>query len=220
MIKAVIFDMDGLLIDSEPLWRKSIVKVLSKLDVPVTFERCKETMGQHVDEVVEYWFVRYPWGREVPKEKVASDIVEEVIKLIKSEGKAMEGTHEVIDLIAAQNIPMAIASSSAMDVINTVLERVLVRDKIKIICSAEHEQYGKPHPGVYITTAKKLGVDPSQCLTFEDSPNGVLSAKAAKMKCVAVPDHSMVTDKRFGIADLTIASLKNFTLKHFENLEA
>jgi sugar-phosphatase len=131
----------------------------------------------------------------------------------------MEGTHEVINLIAAQNIPIAIASSSAMDVIYAVLEKVLIRDKIKIICSAEHEQYGKPHPGVYITTAEKLGIDPSQCLTFEDSPNGVLSAKAAKMKCVAVPDRTMIDDRRFCIADLIIYSLKDFTIKHLNNLE-
>lgn len=219
MVQAVIFDMDGLLIDSEPIWREALVKILGKLHVPLTLERCKETMGFHVDEVIEYWFIRYPW-QKTPKEKVASDVVDEVIRLIKSEGKIMAGVPEIIALMTSQNIPIAIASSSSMAIINAVLEKISIdKNAIKVICSAEHEPYGKPHPGVYITTAKKLGVAPSHCLAFEDSPNGVLSAKAAKMKCVAVPDSNMFDDKRFSIADLIVHSLKDFTLKDIKYLE-
>lgn len=217
MIHAVIFDMDGLLIDSEPLWRKALVEILSKLGVPLTLERCKETMGMRVDEVIEYWFSRYPWDGAT-KEKVVANVIDEVIRLIKSEGQIMEGVHEVIALLDSQTIPMAIASSSPMDIIDAVLERIDIKDKIKIVHSAEHEPYGKPHPGVYITTAEKLGVSPAHCLAFEDSPNGVLSAKAAKMKCVAVPEHTTLDDKRFGIADLKISSLKDFTLENLKNL--
>ena len=217
MIHAVIFDMDGLLIDSEPLWRKAIMQILNKLGVPLTLDRCKETMGMRVDEVIEYWFFHYPWTGDT-KEKVVADVVDEVIRLIKSEGVIMPGVHEVIAVIDSQNIPMAIASSSPMDIIDAVLEKIHIRDKIKIIHSAEHEPYGKPHPGVYITTAEKLSVSPAQCLAFEDSPNGVLSAKAAKMKCVAIPEHATLDDKRFGIADLILHSLKDFTVEHLKNL--
>ena len=217
MIQAVLFDMDGLLIDSEPLWRFALVQVLNTLGVPLTIESCKQTMGLRVDEVVEYWFLKYPWTG-VSKEKVVSDIVEEVIRRIKTEGKIMDGVHETIALIDSQHIPMAIASSSPMNIIDAVLERIQIKDVIKVIHSAEHEPYGKPHPGVYITTAEKLGVSPLHCVAFEDSPNGILSAKAAKMKCIAVPDPLMADDKRFGIADLVISSLANFTLKQLADL--
>ncbi len=209
--------MDGLLIDSEPVWRRSLVKVYNGMGIPLTIDMCKQTMGMRIDEVVEYWAGRY--ALPVTKEKMVSDILQEVISLIRAEGKAMPGVEEIISLFASQKIPMAIASSSTMAVIDAVLERVSIKDKMKVIHSAEHEPYGKPHPGVFITTAEKLGVPTGECLVFEDSANGVLAAKAAKMKCVAVPDSTVFNDKRFGIADLTLASLKEFTLEHFRSLE-
>ena len=217
MIKAVIFDMDGLLIDSEPLWREACIKVFTKLNVPLTIKRAQETMGLRVDEVVEHWYALYPWGN-LEKEKVVAEIVDAVINLIKSKGEMMEGVHEIIDLFESQHMPMAIASSSSVAIINTVLDKINVREKMKVIHSAEHEPYGKPHPGVYITTAEKLGFLPTECLAFEDSPNGVLSAKSAKMKCVAVPELSSKNDKRILIADLVLNSLLDFKLETIEKL--
>ena len=210
--------MDGLLIDSEPLWREAIVRVFNNLSIPITLEQCEETMGMRIDEVVKYWFNKFKI-EGIEKEKVVSDIVQEVIRLIKLKGKIMEGVHGIVDLIASQGIPIALASSSFTSIINAVLEKISIKDKIQLIYSAENESHGKPHPGVYITTAKKLGVAPEQCLAFEDSISGVLSAKAAKMKCVAVPDALSVGDKRFGIADLVINSLKDFTVEHLVQLE-
>ncbi len=217
MIKAVIFDMDGLLIDSEPLWRKAESKVFNQSGIPLTLDNCRETAGLRIDEVVDYWESKYSFEGLV-KEKIVSDILEEVIGLIKSEGEAMSGVDKIISLFESQKIPLAIASSSPMNVISAVLERINVKDKMQIIHSAEHEPFGKPHPGVYITTAQKLGVSPSECLTFEDSKNGVLSAKSAKMKCVAVPDPVSFSDKQFGVADLVIKTLDDFTLENFNTL--
>lgn len=217
MIKAVIFDMDGLLIDSEPLWRKAEVKVFNEFGVPVTLERCRETAGLRIDEVVKYWESEYSF-QDVSKEKIISGILEEVIGLIKSEGEAMGGVDKIIAFFESQKTPMAIVSSSSMRVINAVLDKINVKEKMKIIHSAENELFGKPHPGVYITTAQKLGVSPSECLAFEDSKNGVLSAKSAKMKCVAVPDPISFSDKQFGIADLVIKTLDDFNLDNFNSL--
>jgi sugar-phosphatase len=216
-VKAVIFDMDGLLIDSEPLWREAVQKVFQKLNVSLEKDRLSETMGMRVDEVVEYWFSAYS-VHGVVKNKVVADIVEEVINLVKTKGNILDGVHEIIELFNSQNIPMAIASSSAMDIIDAVLEKISIKNKMTVIHSAEHEPFGKPHPGVYITTAEKLGFLPEQCIAFEDSPNGLISAKAAKMKCVAVPDQKVKDDKRFGISDLILNSLKDFTLEHLKTL--
>lgn len=209
MIKAVIFDMDGLLIDSEPLWENAEVEVFNKVGVPITREMTKQTMGLRVDEVVKHWFNQYPWDTPT-QQQVQSDVVAKVIELIKLKGEAKPGVLELVDFFAKKNLPMAIASSSQTEIINAVLDKIGIRDSLNAICSAEHEPYGKPHPGVYIKASEKLGIAAEFCLAFEDSPNGVLSAKSAKMKCVAVPDEKMKDDTRFCIADLKINSLSEF----------
>ncbi|MBA3723332.1 MAG: hexitol phosphatase HxpB [Candidatus Levybacteria bacterium] len=209
MIKAVILDMDGLLIDSEPLWEEAEVEVFNKVAVPLTSEMTKQTMGLRVDEVVQYWFSRFPWESPTQQE-VQAEVVAKVIELVKLKGTSRNGVKELVEFFRGKNIPLAIASSSQMEIINAVLDKLAIRDSLSVICSAEHEPYGKPHPGVYITAAEKLEVQPEHCLAFEDSPNGVLSAKAAKMKCVAVPDEKMKDDKRFCIADLMINRLTEF----------
>jgi len=213
MIKAVIFDMDGLLIDSEPLWEEAEIKTLREVGVPLTKEKTKETMGLRVDEVVEHWFSHYPW-KSPSKKEVEAKVVKRVIELVQEKGKARKGVERIVGLFANKKIPMAIASSSLAEIINAVLDKVSIREYIRVIYSAEHELYGKPHPGVYITTAKKLHVEPEFCLAFEDSPNGVLSAKAAKMKCIAVPDSAMKNNKIFFIADMVLDSLEDFRLEY------
>lgn len=217
MIKAVILDMDGLLIDSEPIWEEAEVLCFAKVGVPLTSEMTKRTMGLRVDEVVQYWFTRYPW-KEITQKEVKTEIVEKVIELVKEKGIARKGVNELIAMLKRKNFPLAIASSSQTEIINAVLNKLGIGQEIEVIHSAEHEPFGKPHPAVYITAAEKLGVLPQDCLAFEDSPNGVLAAKAAKMKCVAVPDEKMKEDKRFFIADKVINSLLDFTEKDFDDL--
>jgi len=181
-IKAVIFDMDGVLIDSEFLWRRAIVKVFNNIDVLLTIEMCKVTMGLRIDEVVDYWELKYSI-KKIKKEKIVANILQELINLVKTEGKIIEGVDSIIALFASQKIPMAIASSSPTAVINAVLKKTLIKDKMTVIHSAENEPYGKPHPSVYITTAKKLGVLPNQCLAFEDSLNGVFCKNGRNEMC-------------------------------------
>ena len=216
MIEAVIFDMDGLLIDSEPLWQEAEVEVFNKLGVPLTVEMTPQTMGLRTDEVVEYWHKRHPW--DVPsQQEVSQQIDEAVIELIRQKGVAKEGVREAVSICEDAGLPVAIASSSPMLLITTVLEKLGIADKIKAVHSAHDEAYGKPHPAVYISTAKALGVQPAHCLTFEDSANGVLSAKAAKLKCIAIPEPESRNDKRFGIADILLHSLLDFTPEMLKN---
>ena len=217
MIKAVIFDMDGLLIDSEPLWQEAEMNEFIKVGVPISEERVKETMGMRIDMVVEYWFSRYPW-KNPSKKVVEKNIIENVIELIKTKGEVMPGVEEIIKFFAKEKMPIAIASSSSMEIIRAVLDKILIEKYIKIVCSAENELFGKPHPGVYLTTANKLSVKTEDCLVFEDTINGLIAAKAARMKCVAVPNEFNKNDKRFCIADMVFASLKDFRLEHLKNL--
>jgi mannitol-1-/sugar-/sorbitol-6-/2-deoxyglucose-6-phosphatase len=99
-----------------------------------------------------------------------------------------------------------------------VLDTLDIAPYFQVAQSAEHEAYGKPHPGVYIEAARRLGVEPWRCLAFEDSPNGVIAAKAARMHCIAVPDPALRNDRRLQAADLILPSLAEFHLGLLEQL--
>ena len=208
-IAAVIFDMDGLLIDSEPLWRIAEIEALTAVGVPITEREAMETTGLRTDEVVELWHGRYPWA-EPPKKAVEARIISRLIALARERGGAMPGVHETLEALAAAGYPLAIASSSSSEIIAAVLETLDIGGYFQVTQSAEHEPYGKPHPGVYIEAARRLGIEPWRCLAFEDSPNGVIAAKAARMTCIAVPDRALAADRRFGAADLVLPSLTEF----------
>lgn len=209
MIKAIIFDMDGLLIDSEPFWEEAEIEIFNKIDVPVTYEGTFNTMGLRIDEVVEYWYKKYPWI-EPSKKQIEKEIVKKVIELVNKKGEVLPGVFEILKHFWNQKIPMAIASSSQMSIINAVIKKLEIKKYFQLICSAEYEKFGKPDPGIYLTTAKKLGLKPEDCLVFEDSPNGVISAKKAGMICIAVPSKKINGDSRFKLADKTINSLSDF----------
>lgn len=209
MIKAVIFDMDGLLIDSEPFWREAEKEALEKIGIPVKKEITSETMGVRIDALVEYWFRRYPWNGPSKKE-VELDIIRRVISMIKKEGELMPGAREVLETFRKMEMPMAIASSSPIDIINSVLERTSIAPYISVVHSAQDELFGKPDPAVYIGASKKLGISAVNCVAFEDSPNGVISAKSAGMRCIAVPSEGVEEDSAMEKADLVIDSLLDF----------
>jgi sugar-phosphatase len=217
MISAVIFDMDGVLIDSEPFWKEADIQAYKKVGLVLTKEQCKVTAGMDSKSAVNYWYNLHPW-----KGKALSDVAEDIEafaeKLIAENGVPMEGLEYILSFFESRNIPIALASSSKVQIIETVLEKLKIKDRFVLYHSAEFEKQGKPHPAVFLTTAKKLGIQPSGCLVFEDSINGVIAAKAAGMKVVALPDKYLLGDEKFKIADLMITSLNDFGEKQFQNL--
>jgi mannitol-1-/sugar-/sorbitol-6-/2-deoxyglucose-6-phosphatase len=100
-----------------------------------------------------------------------------------------------------------------------VLEKLHVSDCFTIVHSAEHEAYGKPHPAVFLTTAEQLGVRPDRCLVIEDSFNGLIAAKAAKMKTIVLPMASQWDETRFDIADIKLHSLSELTAQIWNTLD-
>jgi len=209
MIKAVIFDMDGLLIDSEPLWQKAEMLVFNQVNIKLTPQLCLQTKGLRIDEVVNYWYQRHPWNN-LAKQQVELLIVEQVIQLIASQGKALPGVSQAISLVIQKQVRIALASSSSSLIIKAALRKLGLIEVFEIVYSAESEILGKPHPGVYLSTADKLKVSPQECLALEDSLNGVLAAKAAQMKCIAIPEAAQFNNPKFAISDLTLKSLAEF----------
>ncbi|HEX3796466.1 MAG TPA: hexitol phosphatase HxpB [Acidimicrobiales bacterium] len=203
---ASIFDMDGLLIDSEILWHEAEIEIFGDLGVPLVTDSCRSTKGMFVGEVTEYWYGHYGWTGPTPAE-VAVTIVDRVIELLLAKGELKPGAEHAIALCAGRGWPLAVASSSQYRLIELALEHFDLRRHFSLIHSAEDEAYGKPHPAVFITAAQKLGVTPRSCLVWEDAPAGVLAAKAATMACIAVPEAGEEGRPAFGLADAVVGSL-------------
>ncbi|MGD9710802.1 MAG: hexitol phosphatase HxpB [Thermomicrobiales bacterium] len=214
-IDAVIFDMDGVLIDSEPLWRVAETRAMNAIGVPMVEEDGLLTMGLRTDEVVEFWYARHPW-KSPTKREVEAVITREVIALVAERGEPMPGAAAAIRSIIDAGLLVGLASSSSSEIIAAVLSRLGFAGHFAVTQSAEHEPYGKPHPAVYIECARRLGVSPDRCLAIEDSPAGVLAAKAARMRCIAIPAPELAGDRRYCIADFELSSLIDFRLELFD----
>jgi len=208
-IQAVIFDMDGLIIDSEPLWKIAEIEAFKKVGIDLTTTDCEETVGLRMDEVVKLWYDRVGWEGKSLK-AVEEDVVNIVIREINQKGQALSGVHETLSSLKALPIKIGLATSSAMRIVDAVLDRLKIRHYFDALHSAEHEVYGKPHPAVFINCAKSLGVDPTNCLVFEDSLNGVIAAKAARMKVIAIPEKTHDYNERLILADKILTSLNGF----------
>ncbi len=206
--------MDGLLIDSEPLWQDAEIDVFARIGIQLTREDCKQIMGLRTDEVVNFWFAKYQWTQK-SKGQILQEIHEEVNTLIKSRGTMMPGVNFILDFFRKKNIRIALASSSHYSVINAVVDHFKLHKEFELIYSGEEEEYGKPHPAIFISTFKKLGLHASECLVFEDSFYGTLAAKAALAKVVTIPIEEYFHQPRFQIADLLLHSLEDFSEEHF-----
>lgn len=208
-MRAIFFDMDGLLIDSEPLWHEAEVYGFGLAGLRLSPEQCLETTGLRVDEVVRFRYAQRPWTSP-DQEAVTAAIVERLVDLVHAEGILKPGVAQALDRARASGGRIALASSSPYVIIDAVLDTFGLRSAFEVIHSAEEEARGKPEPDVYLTAARKLGVDPAACVALEDSPNGVLAAKAAGMKCIAVPEPALRNDPRLARADAILGSLFEF----------
>jgi len=219
MLQAVIFDMDGLLVDSEPLWRRAEQAIFPKVSIELTDEMCMQTMGLRVDEVVRYWFERRPWNGH-SQEEIAAEVLDAVVELVEKEARPMEGVGYILDFFKERDFKIALASSSAYRLIDAVIDKFSIRSYFDVLQSAEDQPYGKPHPGVFITTAVRLGVNPTACLVFEDSFAGLIASRAARMKVVVVPEGEAFYQSRFEIADLKLRSLRQFDEEALKQVQA
>ena len=193
--------MDGLLIDTEPVWRAAQKEVFAELGVELTEADLLESTGVRVDEMAAAFL---PPGGPSPAE-VAGRVTDQVVAYVRRDGVPMPGVPEAIALFRRSGLRLAIASSSPLRLIDAVCDRLGL--DIGIRCSALDEPHGKPAPDVYLAAARRLALRPARCLAVEDAPAGVVAAKAAGMSCLAVPDPLLAGDLRYHRADLVLPSL-------------
>ncbi|AIR03731.1 MULTISPECIES: hexitol phosphatase HxpB [Cedecea] len=210
-ILAAIFDMDGLLIDSEPLWDRAELDVLKSIGVDITRRNeLPDTLGLRIDLVVELWYSRQPWNGP-SREEVTARVIERAISLVEEERPLLPGVVEAVKLCKEQGLKVGLASASPLHMLEKVLEMFDLRQYFDAIASAEHLPYSKPHPQVYLDAAAKLGVDPLCCVTLEDSVNGMIASKAARMRSIVVPADENFADPRWCLADVKLPSLVELT---------
>jgi HAD superfamily hydrolase (TIGR01509 family) len=181
---AVLFDMDGLLVDSEPLWLEAETAVMARLGADWTTADQVQLLGGSLDRTVRYLLAKAT--RSVPPEQVAEWLMSGVADLVRDRGVPVRlGARELLAEVAAAGLPHALVTGSERRFMDVVLARTGLRFDA-LVC-ADDVSVTKPDPEPYLLAAKLLGADPAGCFALEDSPNGVASAEAAGCQVIAIP---------------------------------
>lgn len=188
-VNTVIFDMDGVLIDSEPFWEEAGKETLAKFNIVLTADQYASTTGLRTREWIDWWFTFFKVDKRLAREAEIS-IVAKAIQKINDHAVTMPGVDYIFKFFMERNFVIGLATSSPVALIDVVTEKLQIRRFINAFSSAEELPHSKPHPQVYMNCAEKLNVSALDCICFEDSFNGMIAAKAARMKCVVIPAES------------------------------
>jgi HAD superfamily hydrolase (TIGR01509 family) len=210
MIAAVIFDMDGLLVDSEPVWDEARAMMARRAGKTWNSDDHKAVMGVSTAEWVDYMIHRL--ALTASPETVEAGIIAQMVAFYEREIPFFEGAVAAVAQVAA-SYPVGLASGSPRRLIDTVTGHLALAGKFKAILSSDQVAQGKPAPDVYLAVAEALGVAPQSCVCLEDSGNGILAGKSAGMRVIAVPDHRFPPSAdKIRQADVVLESLTQFNL--------
>jgi HAD superfamily hydrolase (TIGR01509 family) len=220
LIKAVIFDMDGVIVDSEPLWEKSESIMLKQKgfggNENYRKEYRKKIMGLNQKDSVK--LLKETFGLDESPEEILRTRLKILLELYEEELSLADGVPELLETLSREkHIRTALASGSPMKVIEFVLEKFSLSDTFRIKVSGDCVENGKPHPDIYLETARRLGASPKECIAIEDSINGIVSAKEAGMRCIAVPDPRIAPEDypqadifRKSVSEIRLEDIKSF----------
>ena len=213
--------MDGVIIDSEPLWEKSESIMLKQKgfagNESYRREYRKKIMGLNQKDSVK--LLKETFGLDESPEEILHTRLEILLKLYEKELRLSDGIPELLKVLRGEeHIETALASGSPMKVIEFVLKKFSLSDVFSIKVSGDCVKEGKPRPDIYLETARRLGVSPEECVAIEDSINGIVSAKEAGMRCIAVPDPRIATEDypkadifRKSVSEISIEDIKSFS---------
>lgn len=206
--EAVIFDMDGVLTDSEPIWKVAMEEAFTFVGSPLTKQDFQRTVGLRIDEVVAYWFHYKPWENYDAK-FVEKRIIQNMIRLLSEQATPLPGVLESLAFFMEMGLKIGLATSSYEVLIETILTALNIKSYFQTVHSAEYELYGKPNPAVYLSAAKHLDVAPTKCLVIEDSLNGVIAGKAARMTVFCVPEKTHNPEPKLIVSDKIFDNLND-----------
>jgi HAD superfamily hydrolase (TIGR01509 family) len=208
--RSVVFDLDGILVDTEPIFEESARRMLRRRGLDWTPEVAQAMMGTPAEQAFVFFRQFYHLTESIA-ELVAESSVAFYEVLGPGPAPLMPGAVELLDRLRRKGIPKAIATSSSARYVEKVLRPHGLLDHFKFVLTCEDVRLGKPHPEVYEKAARKLGHGPSEMIILEDSINGVKAAKAAGAQCVAVP-HARVQRDHLAAADHIVTGLDDADL--------
>jgi len=218
-IGAVVFDMDGLMVNSEPVWHVVTAEVFAKVGIQLEMPDLLATTGLRLQDTVARHLSKFTPKETVTPEELMKGIKDGMVAKMRAEASPMPGLLSALNFFKSKNVPMAVASSSPVELIDATLECLKITSYFDHKISALDEEYGKPHPGVYIKAAKLCGVSPLECLALEDSVTGCLAAKSARFKCISVPDTFLNADKsKYAFTDAVLESLDQVNEQLWQDL--
>ncbi|MBE0478560.1 HAD family phosphatase [Candidatus Aerophobetes bacterium] len=218
MVKAVIFDMDGVISDTQILHASADVAVLKLYSITFTEDKINENFAGITDkEMFENIFSLYGVPGNIKR------AIKEKWKIMMARANTeitpVPGALKLINKLKRENLTLAVASSSPIIFINAVLSKLNIKGEFKVIVSGEEVLKGKPHPEIFLVAAKRLKAKPDECVVIEDSPSGMKATKSAGMKCIGlVGEKKPINPKNNYPADLIINDLRKLTLEQIKNL--
>lgn len=216
MMKAIIFDMDGVLTLTTSIQSEAESKVLSRVGISINPEALvNKYCGWKDIDVLKDILQRNNINAD--SEKLRKEKWNIVYKKLTQNGVSeIPGAKEIIEKLESHGYTLSVASATSAKFINIVLDKLGIKEKFAVIISGDDVKTGKPNPDIFLLTAKKLKIQPKECVVIEDAPTGVLAAKRAKMKCIAIT----TTHKREELkdADKIIDSFKELNIGDIQNL--
>jgi HAD superfamily hydrolase (TIGR01509 family) len=209
VIEAVVFDLDGVLVDSEQVWDEARKRLAQERGGRWHEHASRDMMGMSSPEWSRY--MHEVIGLAEPPAEINAEVVRRLEAIYRSDLPLFEGAEEAVARLAAR-WPLGLASSSNRPLIDLVLELSGLEGSFRVTVSSEEVERGKPAPDVYLEAARRLGVEPARCAAVEDSENGIRSAKAAGMRVVAIPNPAYPPPPdALALADQTLTSLAELT---------
>ncbi len=207
-IEAVIFDMDGLLIDSEPLQFRAWSEYVETLGHRLTGDVLSNMLGRRLIDSARV--VVDAFALDMAAEEVAEERDRYFLSMVPGKIGPQPGAIELVNTLQCRQIPMALATSGHRRYVDMALESACIPRLFTVEVTGDLVTHGKPHPETFLTAASLLGTEPARCLVLEDAPNGVNAAVAAGMPCLAIPGHETSHDDLAG-ADAILESLADVT---------
>ena len=214
MLSAVIFDLDGVLADSEPWWNQIDAKLLAEYGVKYCGEYHQNVVGVSYRLAVEFY--KKGFGLSVPTEEMMRRRGEIANEFFANRVGLFPHVKEVLEELRQMKLHLAVATSSVSASARPFLDRHQLTRFFEVIVTGEEVERGKPAPDIYLCAAEQLGIPADACLAVEDALPGVAAAKAAKMRVAAIPDRRFVDPREYEKeADYVLGSLKELpTLIH------